>query len=262
MKSKKPIGQKVTRRKEPFNLKVFLRKFIKYFLKVVKITAALAILVGLAYLFIYSGFFNVKNINIVGADKFVSSLDLREVASANIMDKNIFTLKKFELEKKLKDNFLGADAIELEKKIPRTIKVIVKERVPIAIVYKNEENQFLVDKEGYVLGYVSAENNELPRINYQKEISVGLFIDKNIVPVYQELTELLSAEDIKVSSVSFQPDYVSFYLDRGENVLIGLMKNKLEAVKALSALMKQAKVENKDIQKIDLRYDKVIVLFK
>ena len=61
--------------------------------------------------------------------------------------------------------------------------------------------------------------------------------------------------------MSFYPKHISFSLSKGESVLIGVDKNMLEAVKALGALLRQASIENKEIKRIDLRYDKVIVLF-
>lgn len=261
MRSKRLSKRKIKRRKKRGNFKFFIRRHTPNFFGFLKAIVLISVLVVLLHFLLLSGYFSIREVTVEGAQRFVNAEDVKQIAASSSLDKNIFVYNATDLAANLKDNFLGANDILVTRKYPKTINVKVIERQPIAIIFKDELEQFLVDKDGYVLGYTSPENTNLPKIHYKEDISVGLFIDKNLVPIYSELTSLLQLEGIKVSSLSFHPKHISFSLNAGEHILIGLEKNMLEAVKALSALLKQADVENKVIQRIDLRYDKVIVLF-
>ena len=94
------------------------------------------------------------------------------------------------------DNFLGAQKVNVVKKLPHKIVVNFSKECQLLLFTRNPVTQFLVDMDGYVLGHTSPENEDLPKIHYEKELSVGLFIDKNLVPLYMELTTLLADEDI------------------------------------------------------------------
>jgi hypothetical protein len=55
---------------------------------------------------------------------------------------------------------------------------------------------------------------------------------------------------------------VELYVDKGPVVLVGNDKNRAEAIKVLVSLLKQAELEDKELERVDIRYDKVIVLFE
>ncbi|OGC45556.1 hypothetical protein A2V49_00945 [candidate division WWE3 bacterium RBG_19FT_COMBO_34_6] len=243
--------------------KFFLRKYLPVLLIILRTLFLIILIVMAIYFLLYSDFFKIKKINITGIEQFVNINDVDTLAKTSVLDKNIILLKNQNLSKDLKNNFLGAKYFEIKKKLPDTIIINIIERIPIAIVFKNDnEDHFMVDEEGYVLGIVDPKNQTLPEIKYEKDIDVGKFIDKNLIPLYTELTTCLQQEEVKASSISFHSGYILFYTENGQEILIGNEKNKLEAIKTVDALIKQSKLENKEIRRIDLRYDKVIVLFK
>ena len=238
---------------------------VRKYAGIAKLLAKLAVIVtiivvGLRFAF-SSGYFDVQEVSIFGTKQFVNAADIHQMADSNTLGHNLIKFNTADLEKKLENNFLGAKNVVVEKTYPDKLKIIIIERTPIAVIYQNQEENFLVDEDGYVLGFADPKAVDLPRLRYEKEIKVGLFIDKQIVPLYLELTELLDQEKIKVSSMSFNPNYVQFFLDKGVEVLVGNEKDKSEAIKAISALLQQSNVDDQEIQRIDLRYDKVIVLF-
>ncbi len=262
MKSqKKPLSHKRFRQNR-YRPHVSVKKYLPYVVMWLKIILFLATAIAVVYFLLTSERFHIKKLSIIGADRFVSYDDIKNVISTNTEGKNLFTFKVDDLQKTLQESFLGAKKITIQKQLPDSLKVLVQERVPIAIVYRSEDEQYLIDMEGYVLGYTSADNTELPRMKYEDPVSVGLFIDRDLVPIYIELTNLLESENIKVSSMSFYHKYVGFTIEDGIDVLIGLDKNLHEMTKALSALLRKTKLESKELLRIDLRYDKVIVLFK
>jgi cell division septal protein FtsQ len=250
------------KRKKRSKVKFFLRRYktaANIFLWAV---IALAALVGIAYAILVSDYFRIETILVSGTKQFVNPTDVEQLARAKTSGKNIFFFDVSELEENLANNLLGAKKYQVKKTLPDKLKIKVTERVPIAIVYQENDEYFLVDEEGYVLGYTTAENKELPRINFEEEIKVGFFINKDVVPVYLELSQLFQEEKIKVSTMSFYPQYVNFSIERGPEVFIGSQKSLRESVMAIAALIKQTELEDKEIERIDLRYDKVIVSFK
>lgn len=213
---------------------------------------------------LFSNYFKITEVTVIGANEFVNEADVLSVAYSFSTGKNIFLFKPEELNQNLRDNFLGAEEIEILKEYPRTLVVNVTERTPIAIVYNSDtsDEYFLIDKFGYVLGYTSPENSDLPLIRYEKEIKIGLFIDERVFPTYLEMTTALEKDNVKATSMSFFDTHVSLFVEDGINILISNEKSKQASIAAVKELLKQAAVENQAIQRIDLRYDKVIVLFR
>lgn len=214
------------------------------------------------YILDIRGFFSISEIEIIGADEFVNKDDLRKLAETNGLGNFIFTFNTSDLEGKLRGNFLGAYDIDIEKKYPRSIKVIVEERVPLAIVKSSKDDQrYLVDKSGYVLSVISSRFSSFPIIHYDGEVSVGIFLTEKIFPVSAEILRFADSEGVRISTMSFYPKYVRLYTNTGVDVYIGAQKDIEESMKAIGALLRKLSLEGKKVTKVDLRYDKVIVLY-
>ena len=263
MKLRKSLKKTTKRRRKKVSRSKYLaRRYLKILGSIVKFMFITSLCGAAVYLILFSSLFKIENIVVEGTQEYVSSHDVTLLAENNVKGKNIFKFEKEALVEKLESNLLGAKKYIIEKEYPGTIKIKVIERVPIAMIYQDQDEYYLIDDDGYVLGYSDPQKQDLPKIHYEKEIKIGLFIDKNLVPIYIELTELFLKEDVAVSSMSFSPKHVNLYLENGARVLIGNEKNKAEALKAVSSFIKESELEDKQIKRIDFRYDKVIVLFK
>ncbi len=263
MRSKKSSKKlKKDRKKRVSTILFVTRRYLNTAVFLSKLLVAGLLLSGLIYLILFSSIFKIQKVFIKGTKDFVNPNDVELITVNNAQGENIFRFDDQKLTKKLEDNLLGAKAYTVRKIYPDTLQVTVHERVPIAMIYKNNEEYFLVDDDGYVLGYTDPQKKDLPKIRYEKEIKIGLFIDKNVVPLYIEFTSLFKEKDVKVSSVSFMPKHVLLYVENGTQVLIGNDKNKKEAMEVVSSLLQEADLEDKELERIDLRYDKVIVLFE
>lgn len=220
----------------------------------------LALASGLLYFVFSSTFFVVSEIETVGASTFVSDVDLRNLTEEQVFGNYIFSINTFDLEETLTKTFQGAQSIRVSKIYPRRIKVEVIERTPIAIL-KNERSSdyYMVDGEGYILGLASDEYLYLPKILYEGELHVGLFVDKSLVPLYSQLINSIEEHNLKVSTISVNSRYIYFFLESAIDVFISTKDNVSQSVEIVSDLFKQLSLEGKDVTKIDLRYDKVIV---
>lgn len=221
----------------------------------------IALIFGIWFVLFKSSFFTVKNIRITGTKSFVNQADAYEVVKEKVFGKSLFSFDTVGLEENLLDTFLGSKAVKVYKVYPGTISIEFQERIPLALVYREDSEHFMVDEDGYVLGIVDEERTNLPRIKYEGDTRVGEFVDKNMVPIYLELVSALSEQKVKVSSMSFYPKYARLYVSEGVETLISNDKNKSDSVKILSELLRQLGLEGKKVAKIDLRYDKVIVSY-
>lgn len=222
------------------------------------------ILVGLVCFAAYKWLFvsdrlTITDVTITGPQRFVNIGDVKILVNSNVSGKNYFVINTSALENTLIANFLGARTVTVTKKFPHAINVLIEERVPMAIVYKNEDS-YLIDGDGFVLGAIQKDFLELPRIKYDGDIKIGEFLDKAIVPVCMEILHEAEQGGLKVSSMSFSPRYTELYANNVA-AYIGNDKNKRAAMETIGALIKKLGSEGKFPKKVDLRYDKVIVLY-
>ena len=229
--------------------------------KIIISVVILGIIGFVIYKFNVLNYFKVSSIEVVGAIRFVNEKDIKTLTEKNSLGQSMFVLNISNLQNTLKKNFLGAKNIEIEKKYPSKVRVIIEERIPIAVLYDDKDNYYLIDSEGYVLGIVEKSYSSLPKIKYEGDISVGDLLDKEIIPVSVEILEFAEKEDVKVSSMSFYPKYTKMYVGGGTEIYIGYDKDRETSIKTVGALIKKLNAEGKIVKKIDLRYDKVIVLY-
>ncbi len=251
--------KKVKRQKSIRKFLIFWRRIRKFLF----ILVFLGIFIYGAYFLVHkTDYFLIKEIQIEGATTFVNSTDLRNLISTNELGQNIIFVDTKDMSNQIKNIFLGVDEVEVEKKFPSTLYIKVKERIPLALL-KNESapDYFMVDREGYLLGKVSPDYENLPKINYSGDLKVGKFINQDLIPLYQEILGMLEETKIKSSSMSFQKDYVSFFTLEGIKVLVDDTKDVRKSFLTLSKLLQILSLENKAPKFIDLRYDKVVVSY-
>jgi cell division septal protein FtsQ len=207
--------------------------------------------------------FYISDIQVIGAKTFVSSTDIFELAKTRSYGKNIFTYSTEDLQNSLRKDFQGAKEIYVHKQFPDKVSIFVIERVPVAVMTTKKSNEnFVVDEDGYVLGIVDPQKTNLPRILYNGDISVGYFLNKESLAVYFDVLKSSDAERLKASSMSLHSDYISMYVDDTVEVLIGKDKDIPKAIKVISSILTQLKTEGKNVKKIDLRFEKVIVSYR
>lgn len=259
-RSKRPGKLRRTYTIGPAKRRRLLTKFHRIFRRVIIVLLLVGILGGSYYLVFESSTFLIKDINISGAVEFVSHADVHHFLLTNYENKNLIFTDTGELESRLEDLFLGASNIEVKKVWPEGLQVLVTERVPLALLHNEKTpSKFMVDREGYVLGLVDESRKDLPAVYYSEDLRVGTFVNRELIPVYQELIAALEDSEVKASSMSFYPRHVVFYTREGIKVLVDNEKDKFHALEVISRLLHQLTLQGKDASTIDLRYDKVVV---
>jgi len=256
------LNKLLSRKRNIKNTRTVVRKYSK----IVSILFPL-LLLALTIYFSYSylerkGLLDVKEFEIIGVTKYVSLNDISSLVKANVEGKKITNMDIKKLENLLKSNFLGAKNISVQRESLSKIKVIVEERVPLAVLFSTvDQKNYLIDGDGYVLGEVGADSIDLPVVRYEGSVLTGTFVEKDLVPLTIQLLDLSEREGLKVSSISFLPKYLRLYVDSGVEVLVGKSKDLGKFMEIVSSLIKRASLEGKRLSRIDLRYDKVIVSY-
>jgi len=251
----------VNRKRGLKSSKVMFRKHHGLAKKVLVFLIILGIFSYFVYKFNILNYFKISDVYVEGASEFVSAEDIRLVVERNSIGQSIFLINTGNLVDIVQRSFLGAKTVKVEKEYPDKIIVVIEERVPLAIVYNDENEYFLIDSDGYVLGVVEKGFSDLPKIRYEEGIVIGTFLEKEIIPVSIEILKFAEEEELKISSMSFYPKYTRLFAGKGTEVFIGYDKDRKESLKTVNALIKKLESEGKTIRKIDLRYDKVIVLY-
>ena len=98
---------------------------------------------------------NIKNNSIIEKSEIIEKL-------SNIYGKNIFLVKKNDLEKYLEPvDFL--DKIEVRKKYPNTLIIKIYETKPIAFLFR-EDNRYLLDSASNLINFKENEPKyDLPK---------------------------------------------------------------------------------------------------
>jgi len=249
------------RKRRVINSRVVLRKKHGAIVKILILALVLGALAYLFFKFNVPDYFKIKNVSIAGTERFVSTEDVRNIVERNAFGKYIFSVDEANLSEIISKSFLGAKKVFVERDYPNSLNIFIEERIPVAFVFNKEDEFYLIDSDGYVLGMVTEGLQELPRINYEGSIVIGTFLEKDIIPVSIEILKFANQEDLKISSMSFTSNYAKLYLNAGPEIFMGYSKDIEKSLKTIKALISSS-VNNKEvIKKIDLRYDKVIVLY-
>ncbi|MFA5776507.1 MAG: FtsQ-type POTRA domain-containing protein [Patescibacteria group bacterium] len=211
---------------------------------------------------------NIRSVEISGAERFVNKEDIKKIAEEKSLGKNIVLLNTKNLREVIASNFLASRSVKVGRQFPSRLKIIVTERVPIALILPKDSKEFyFVDADGFILGPADKSATNLPVINYSQGVEVGKFVEANAVKYYFDLIKALDDDNVAVSTISTYPRYTEFFTVAGfagkeeTQVLFTNDQNPKPQAKIFSKMMEAFKTEGKKLKKIDLRFDKVIVEF-
>jgi len=179
-----------------------------------------------------------------------------------VLGKNIVSLSPQKTKQLIKDELPGINQVEIKKKLPDKLIVHLTKRKPIAVVEANKE-YYQVDYQGVILAKLD-QPADLPLIasgevsvavdNHQLESSVIL---SSLDFLYQLLIKNIEARRLEITDSR----ELTVFLKTGPKVLISLDKNIKEQVDSLQLILERAKIEGKQIELIDLRFDKPVISY-
>lgn len=197
------------------------KKKSKKVLIIIVIFFIIGILVSGCYLLFTSSTFNVKEIEIVGTQRYTKE---QLMSKLNIsFDKNIF-IQLFTYSKDELSEFSFLSDINLDIKLPNKIILNLTERVSEYLAFDKDKNKFFkIDKDGYILeeGKIEekSENEMLVYgITFADEITFGEKIneiDYSKILTYLNVKNEYEKNGInmKITKVSFEDSLTTLTLD-------------------------------------------------
>lgn len=247
----------------------------------------LTTILGSIYYFITSGIFAVKNLE-VKADKVNCTSTTNLKNSSQILGKNIFFIDKSRIEKKLKERYICVKSIGISRILPDKIKVDIFVRVTAAqiLVFPIDEasssailNDFLMKKSASESAEVSPQPQKYFTVDYEgvifsedrvpdkpklfvwdDSLKVGQKINKEIISRSLEVIKKIEILTIKVTETKL---YSNKYLliDAEPKLIFDLSNNIKTQLASLQLILSRAKIEEKEMEFIDLRFENPIVKY-
>ncbi len=256
------------------------------------------ILSGLTYLFIFSSFFQIKEIKISGNIK-VSVEELRNNIAGQIDKriiffdtKSIFLTNLKKINKMLLEKFPQIAKVDLDREFPSSLLAQIEERKPVAI-FSEIENYFFIDKEGIIFEKVSVvdphtkrgqgaegtENNEVsprygvgvdPQILKIKKsaLVIDLELGKEIIGK-EQLDQILKInsklkDDLKIpieEVLTISKKRINAKTSEGWEVYFNPERDLEWQLTELSILLKERipPEKRRNIEYIDLRFEKIYI---
>lgn len=200
-------------------------KKIKFFIKMLIL---LLVLLGLFVYLMLSPIFNIKNINVEGNSK-ISTEQIISISGIK-KDVNMFKISNRDTKNVIKQNPY-IDKVEIKRKIPDTISIVVTER-QASFMLEHGSSFAYIDSQGYILE-ISAETleNKIKINGYKTEeenITPGKRLCEEDLERLNDVLKIISAaENVGIenliTSINVENKYeYSLYLDSEQkNVYIG-----------------------------------------
>lgn len=187
------------------------------------------------------------------------------------LGKNFFVFPAGEAEEKMMAAFPGIEEATISKIFPDQIKMVVSLRKPVAaIAYQEDFKQeiatfsaeFLIVDERGIIFQKTASPLGLPVIltDYLKRKDLGQEIDYHPVCQSIELVILLSKLGLKPESVRVSGQEIQLQLGESLEVFFSSEKEASIQVGSLQLILSRTKIEGKRLERVDLRFDKPVII--
>lgn len=270
----------------------------KRYIKFLLVLAGL-VLIGLIISFIKSGFFEIKNIRIKSTLTCTNQNDLQRRLSQTV-GKNYFSINQKKVEEQILKEFPCVSSLTFKNGFfkdfllnifssNKYVNVFITERKPIAQInlitqkldlidlkaleatssssagqlnFQTDESSvsgiFLADNLNYI--FSKNEDKSLPQVFL---ISGNLSIGQKLPPgMLQDTLEILKKlNELSVEVKTARIESGQLLIDGSQKLIFSLNKDINYQLASLQLILQKAKMESKLMEKIDLRFDKPVVVY-
>ncbi len=263
-----------------------------------KVFFGLYILVLVLVFLVFHKLFSINEVNLKFSNKPCEKVETIE-RSIKVKGKNIFFLNIKKIDEEIKNRFICIQSAQIKRQLPATINVNLKSREPvlrvnyysistpsgilslkdISISSKSArlnipqarlkfEGNFFLDKDGVIISNDSSKfffSADLIGDKPKLFLDLGDFIRKSI----EILIQVKKLPFFTTRVLIVQDKFLIFY--GKPDVIFSLKKDPKQQVASLQLILEQAKMnsnqsekkdkDSKGIIKIDLRYDKPVIVF-
>jgi len=222
-----------------------------------KVLSILAFIVVLAALVIFaSPLFNIKNVEAQTDNNCVSPASIK---NSGILGQNLLTFSTTNLVSSIKSKYSCAQELVVTKRYPSTLKVTIKTLFPLA---KIDGTNFLISSQNLVS---TGSGAGLPVVFLADAIplKVGTAIDDPQLLFVSHILSQLKDSDFSVSSIRvIDPGNIIVYNRENALVIFSSNQDLARQIGALQEVIAKSKIDATKIQKIDLRFDMPVIVFK
>lgn len=252
-KKKKKKTKKLTKKQE------IARKKRKAFLRLVKWTTLILLLIGGGIGFLLSSFFNIKKIEIVGNNKLTrdEAISLSQIE----IEENTFKLSKNKIEKNIKQNAY-VESVKIKRNLPSTILIEIEERVPTYMITFANAYAY-INNQGYFVE-ISKEKLELPIITgyatKEEDIQLGERLCTEDLQKLDDILQIMKAAEsneianiVTKINISDKQDYVLELKSEKKTVHVGDTSNLSTKMLYIKEIIEQnKKIEGEILVNTDL----------
>ncbi len=235
----------------------------KPFLVLIKVSVLGIFLLFLAKSVIATGLFHIVDITLTGETSFVSPKDIKTVLDQNLLGKNLLYVKPDQVSLSITSAFPALRSVSIKKVYPDKVQVDVFERVPVALLTTDDSSFYLIDKEGYILGFLGDfKDSAYPVLKYAtgaEVIGVGRFVQMSKFSKLITFLSILRDNDVAISSVTAFDNNLDLLLKTGTHVFASFDKDLTSSTILLKDTLRKYSLENVVLKKVDLRYDNLVV---
>lgn len=215
----------------------------------------MAIVVAIFFAVLFSPIFVIKSIEF-NAQSCLS--DQKQLEKYQVLSKNILLFKSDEISYNLKNDFSCIDQIKITKALPAKLKIEIAVQKPVA---KIEGKDLTLTKDGAISTSIQTES--LPTIFLPSSVSVAVSqkVEDKMVLFALDVAFQLQKTDFTVQNIRFpQAEDVAFYDAHALIALFSSSKAASTQVDSLQGILAKAKIDEAKIAKIDLRFDKPVIV--
>ena len=235
MKKEAVIKDEFIRKRMERQKRIRKRRLIIFFVFFIIMAISVTITLSLTV------FFPIEKINVKGSQIYTSDEIIR-LCGINQGD-NLFTVSKVDAEKMLKANLPYVEKIEIERKLPDTLNIKVKDAEEFAC-YNANGRYYTVSSSGWVLKETAEKPSNLTEIVTDtvkcKTGTAVAFGDEKVKAIIDKLVSELDSVGLKTDKIDVK-EKISIYVnvENRFNVFLGTSNNIKEKIRHLASMIKE-----------------------
>jgi cell division septal protein FtsQ len=248
------------------------RKYLSLFLKVIVVVITLGLVVASSFFIFKGDFFKIKKVSCLIDEAACPGEIWTKLLSLSI-GQNILFFPQRPLEDEIKASFPQIGEMVVAKILPETLAFSLELRKATAAFTQKVESStesatpatdfFIADEEGMVFQKITS-SLDLPRVflTNLEGISVGQQIISKELTQTLALIVLLSKLDLKPEMIEVSEKGILVWLKDELEVSFSSQKEATAQVGSLQLILSRTKIEGKRLKRVDLRFDKPVIVEK
>lgn len=216
--------------------------------------------IGIAYLVLFSGAFNVKQVNISGT-KDVNPDDVRanitRKLESEIFRNNIFLLDTDTASRELKKKY-ALKSIKIKKNYPNRVDVILDEYV-IDLNWLSSGKYYYIDEKGKAVGVYTKSRENIPIVEDEKNVPVEVgksMVTLDFIHFIKYLNQNFSSvKNAKISKIEINESFneINVYSSLGFYIIFDTTRDPSQEIKNLNTALASKDLSSKKLTYMDMR---------